>query len=118
MAYLALAGEARKFLVGRARSHDPSSRFPAFWGPNYDWVPDQDHGGVLIKTFQSMLLQTDGRKVLLFPAWPPEWDVSFKLHAPYRTVIEGEYRDGKLESLRVDPEERRADVEVLLSKKG
>ena len=116
MAYLGLAGEAAKSLAGRARSHDPGSRFPAFWGPNYDWIPDQDHGGVLIKTFQSMLLQTDGRKVLLFPAWPPEWDVSFKLHAPYRTVIEGEYRDGKLASLKVDPEERRADVEVLIPK--
>src|SRR4030042_2251793 len=23
---------------------------PAFWGPNYDWVPDQDHGGGLLKT--------------------------------------------------------------------
>jgi alpha-L-fucosidase 2 len=36
--------------------------------------------------------------------------VDFKLHAPLKTVIEGEYRDGKLQSLKVTPESRRADV--------
>jgi len=30
-----------------ARSYDRNERFPAFWGPNHDWTPDQDHGGVL-----------------------------------------------------------------------
>ena len=110
MAYLGLAEAARSNLVARARSHDPQSRFPAFWGPNYDWTPDQDHGGVLMKAFQSMLLQTDGRKILLLPAWPKDWEVSFKLHAPYQTVLEGEYRQGQVRSLKVTPEARRADV--------
>ena len=48
MAYLGLADDARSCLVSRARSYHRGSRFPAFWGPNYDWIPDQDHGGVLI----------------------------------------------------------------------
>jgi len=87
-------------------------RFPAFWGPNYDWTPDQDHGGVLMKTLQAMLLQTDGQKIFLLPAWPKEWNVDFKLHAPQQTVVEGVYRDGKMQSLRVTPESRRADVEM------
>ena len=52
MAYLGLADDARKAVVSRARSHDRGERFPAFWGPNYDWTPDQDHGGVLMKAFQ------------------------------------------------------------------
>jgi hypothetical protein len=112
MAYLGLADAARKAVVDRARNHDRGERFPAFWGPNYDWTPDQDHGGVLMKAFQSMLLQTDGRKVFLLPAWPREWDVEFRLHAPQRTVIEGVYREGTLRSLRVTPESRRADVEM------
>ena len=112
MAYLGLADEARQYLVARARHHDPDSRFPAFWGPNYDWVPDQDHGGVLMKAFQSMLLQTEGRKIFLLPAWPKEWNVEFKLHAPQQTVVEGVYRDGKIASLKVTPESRRADVEL------
>ena len=112
MAYLGLAEDARQSLVGRARNHDANSRFPAFWGPNYDWVPDQDHGGVLMKTFQSMLLQTDGRKIFLLPAWPKEWDVEFKLHAPQQTVLEGVFREGRLVSLKVTPASRRADVEM------
>jgi hypothetical protein len=113
MAYLGLAEEARKSLVSRARSHDEGERFPAFWGPNYDWTPDQDHGGVLMKEFQSMLLQTDGRQIFLLPAWPKDWDVEFRLHAPQQTVVEGVYRKGKLTSLHVTPESRRRDVTVV-----
>jgi hypothetical protein len=113
MAYLGLTGEARKAIVSRARSHDRNERFPAFWGPNYDWTPDQDHGGVLMKTLQATLLQTDGNKIFLLPAWPKDWNVEFKLHAPQRTVVEGVYHEGKMESLRVTPKTRRADVKML-----
>ncbi|MBN1417944.1 MAG: PDZ domain-containing protein, partial [Planctomycetes bacterium] len=52
--------------------------------------------------------------MLLFPAWPREWDVEFKLHAPYRTVVEGVYRAGKLERLAVTPQERAGDLLNLL----
>ncbi len=112
MAYLGLTNAAREAVVSRALSYDRGERFPAFWGPNYDWTPDQDHGGVLMKAFQSMLLQTDGQKIFLLPAWPADWDVDFKLHAPRQTVIEGRYRGGKMQELRVTPESRRADVEL------
>ena len=112
MAYLGLAEDARKNLVTRARSHDRGERFLAFWGPNYDWTPDQDHGGVLMKAFQSMLLQTDGQKIFLFPAWPKEWDVDFKLCAPQKTVVEGQYRDGRIQFLRVTPQSRMKDIET------
>ena len=66
----------------------------------------------LMKAFQSMLLQTDGKQIFLLPAWPKDWDVEFKLHAPQQTVIEGIYRDGKLASLRVTPEARRRDLVI------
>ena len=113
MAYLGLTDDARKAVVRRARSHDRSERFPAFWGPNYDWTPDQDHGGVLMKTLQAMLLQTDGSRIFLLPAWPKDWNVEFKLHAPQRTVVEGIYRGGKMQSLHVTPKTRRADVRIV-----
>ena len=45
-AYLGLTEDACKGLVERARHHDPGERFPAFWGPNFDWTPDQCHGNV------------------------------------------------------------------------
>ncbi len=112
MAYLGLTDQAKEYLVGRAENYDSQSRFPAFWGPNYDWVPDQDHGGILVKTFQSMLMQTDpySKKIYLLPAWPKDWNVNFKLHAPYNTILEGTVKNGKLESLKVSPESREQDV--------
>jgi alpha-L-fucosidase 2 len=65
-----------------------------------------------MKAVQAMLMQTEGRKIFLLPAWPKEWDADFKLHAPYRTVVEGSVRNGKLASLSVTPEDRRKDVIV------
>jgi hypothetical protein len=115
MAYLGLARDAKASVVGRARKKDGACRFPAFWGPNYDWTPDQDHGGVLMKTLQAMLLQTDGSRIFLLPAWPKDWGVSFKLHAPGQTTVECVYRGGKVEMLKVTPDSRRKDVEVMTS---
>ena len=119
MAYLGLADDARKNLVARARRHHRDSRFPAFWGPNYDWIPDQDHGGVLMKALQAMLLQPDpySDKIYLLPAWPQDWNVRFKLHAPNRTTVECEYRNGKIEALRVAPAARRKDIVVTEASK-
>lgn len=112
MAYLGLAEQAREYLVKRARSKHAASRFPVFWGPNYDWVPDQDHGSVLLKTVQAMLMQTDGREIHLLPAWPEDWDADFRLHAPWNTVVSGKVEKGKLVQLHVEPESRRKDVRV------
>ena len=62
---------------------------------------------------QALLMQTDGRKIFLLPAWPKEWDADFKLHAPFKTIVEGSVRDGKMTALNVTPEERRKDVTVV-----
>ena len=112
MAYLGLADQAREYVVKRARSKHAGSRFPAFWGPNYDWVPDQDHGSVLLKAVQAMLMQTDGRQIHLLPAWPKDWNADFKLHAPWNTTVSGKVEKGKLVQLSVEPESRRKDVKV------
>jgi hypothetical protein len=112
MSYLGLADEARSNLVTRARTMNKTCRFPAFWGPGHDWTPDEDHGGVLMRTFQTMLLQTDGQKIHLLPAWPKDWDCDFKLHAPGQTVVAGKIVDGKVVNLQVTPESRRKDVVV------
>jgi alpha-L-fucosidase 2 len=110
MALLGLTDQARAGLAERARQWDKNRRFPAFWGPNYDWTPDQDHGGVLTKTLQTMLLQCDGREIRLTPAWPEDWDADFRLHAPFRTVIEGRIRGGKVVALDVSPRSRQKDI--------
>ena len=111
-ALLGLTDEARKYVSDRFSQSHPGSRFPAFWGPNYDWIPDQDHGCNGLMALQTMLLQADDGKTRLFPAWPKDWDVEFKLHAPRNTILEGAYRAGKLERLRVTPETRGKDVLV------
>jgi alpha-L-fucosidase 2 len=112
-AFLGLAAETRQRVAARFASTNPGSRFPAFWGPNFDWIPDQDHGCNGLMALQTMLLQWDGRRIMLFPAWPKAWDVDFKLHAPMSTTIEGVFRGGKLERLTVTPVERADDLTVL-----
>jgi hypothetical protein len=111
-ALLGLTDEAARILSGRCHNSHPAYRFPATWGPNYDWLPDQTHGGNLMHSAQLMLMQPVGRKILLLPAWPAGWDVSFRLHAPGRTVVEAIVRGGKLAQLTVEPRSRRGDVEV------
>ncbi|TVP82359.1 MAG: hypothetical protein EA353_00480 [Puniceicoccaceae bacterium] len=70
-------------------------RFPAFWGPNLDWIPDFDHGSNLLMGLQTMLLQSEGTQTHLFPAWPKHWNVKFRLHAPGQRIIEGAWQDGQ-----------------------
>jgi len=112
-ALLGLTKTAADYLVGRAKNKHRASRFDTFWGPNFDWTPDQTHGGNLMMTLQTMLLQADNGKIRLLPAWPKDWDVDFKLHAPQRTTVEGRFKDGKLVNLNVTPKSRRKDVVVM-----
>ena len=77
-AYLGLADVARQYVVENYTAKS-EQRFPAFWGPNFDWLPDQTHGNVAAMALQSMLLQADGSRILVAPAWPKDWDVDFKL---------------------------------------
>lgn len=93
---------------------DGPYRFPAFWGPGFDWSPDHNWGGSGMIGLQEMLMQCDEGRIVLFPAWPAQWDIRFKLHAPGNTVVEAELRGGKVEKLKVTPEERRKDIIVKL----
>ncbi|MFD2720630.1 DUF5703 domain-containing protein [Hymenobacter monticola] len=110
-ARLGLTDEAAELTVKKLQ--DSGRRFPAFWGPGYDWAPDHNWGGSGMIGLQEMLLQTEGRKIILLPAWPKTWDVHFKLHAPYQTTVEVVVKDGKAQVLHVWPEARRADVIVM-----
>ena len=85
-------------------------RFKWFWKGGHDWEPDMDNGGAGMSIVQLMLLQTRGDKMLLFPAWPKDWDVRFKLHAPQNTTVEGVYEKGVLKQLRVTPQSRAKDL--------
>jgi hypothetical protein len=111
-ARLGLTNEAWRLTALKLQNSE--RRFPAFWGPGFDWVPDHNWGGSAMIGLQEMVMQTDGKRILLFPAWPKDKDVHFKLHAPYNTTVEAEWKDGKLQMLNVLPVERKGDVEILL----
>ncbi len=111
-AILGLVEEAKRQILFKAGNSNPNHRFPAMWGPNFDWLPDQDHGSNILLTLQHMLLFADGDRIHLLPAWPRDWNVNFRLHAPHRTVVEGRVKDGKLRELKVTPKSRLKDVVV------
>jgi alpha-L-fucosidase 2 len=59
---------------------------------------------------QYMLLQCDGSRILILPAWPRNWDANWKLHAPMRTTVEGIVENGELRKLTITPEIREKDA--------
>jgi alpha-L-fucosidase 2 len=109
-ALLGLADEAKAMVTRNFTTSHAGSRFSSFWGPNFDWVPDQDHGCVAMLALQYMLLQCEGERILVLPAWPDGWDAEWKLHAPMRTTVEGVVRGGELRKLTITPEVREKDV--------
>jgi len=110
-ALLGLTEDARQVVIKEFTNYG-DQRFKWFWSAASDWIPDLDNGGAGMTTLQYMLLQTDGRRVQLLPAWPKDWTADFKLLAPYRTTVEGHIENGRITDLKVMPESRRKDVVV------
>ena len=110
-AVLGLADEAQKTVTDEFSNYG-NERFPWFWKPAHDWIPDLDNGGSGMITLQEMLMQCDGRRIILLPAWPRDWSADFKLHAPYETTVEASARNGKIIRLKVTPPSRSKDVAV------
>lgn len=94
-ARMGLADEAMEITLKKLT--DAPRRFPAFWGPGHDYVPDHNWGGSGMIGLQEMLLQTGTKDELIFlPAWPSNYDVRFKLHASHGRVVEVNYKEGKI----------------------
>ena len=94
-ALVGATAEAQRMVTSNFLNKHNGSRFPAFWGPNYDWVPDQDHGSVAATALQYMLLQHQQNELILLPAWPADWKVSFRMHTPGNSILEGYYEPEK-----------------------
>ncbi|MFV8326638.1 DUF5703 domain-containing protein [Flavobacterium sp. ZS1P14] len=112
-ARLGLTDQAAKYTV--LKMANSGRRFPAFWGPGFDWVPDHNWGGSGMIGMQEMLLQEANGKIYIFPAWPKDWNVHFKLHATQNTTVEAELQNGIVKILKVVPEERKKDIINLLN---
>ena len=109
-ACLGLTDEAQRLVM--LKMQDGPYRFPAFWGPGYDWSPDHNWGGSGMIAVQEMLMQEVDDTLYLFPAWPKEWDVRFRLHASRSTVVEAELRRGKVINVHVTPARAPANIVV------
>ena len=109
---MGLAAEALAY--NKQKLRNSPRRYPTFWGPGHDWVPDPNWGGSGMIGLQEMLLQTVGNKIYIFPAWPKGKDVYFKLHAPQNTTVEVEYLGGEVKKLHVSPIHRLKDVQILI----
>ena len=92
-ACLGLTGEARRLNLQKL-ANGPY-RFPAFYDPGFDWAPDHNRGGAGMIGLQEMLLQEapDG-ELILFPAWPREWDCRFRLHTLDGRTVEASISKG------------------------
>lgn len=111
-ARMGLTDEAKEITLKKMT--DAPRRYPTFWGPGHDWVPDHNWGGSGMIGVQEMLMQVVGDKIYLFPAWPKEWNVDFKLHAPGNTIVEGNLNNGKVKNLKVTPQQRKKDIIIQL----
>ena len=89
-------------------------RFPGFFGVlqgDFNWFPDAEHPDGAAAALQWMLLQSDGERILLWPALPSTWvDVDFSLRAWHNTTVTASCRGGRTVSLEVNPPERRKSV--------
>ncbi len=108
-ALLGLTDEAQKVVIKEFTSFG-GQRFPWFWSRNSDWIPDMDNGGAGMTTLQLMLLQCDGQRIQLAPAWPTDWTADFKLHAPGNTTVSAHLEHGHISHLLVTPATRAQDV--------
>jgi len=115
----ALIGEAAtaaELVLARAATEPAEGyRFPGFAPHFQDFDPSADHFANMNRCVQDMLLQSgddgfDSTTIVLFPAWPCNWDVSFKLWGPLATSVEVEYAAGKLVSMTVTPPSRTGAV--------
>jgi len=93
-ALLGLESEAVAHLIRQTGMTDVRALFPAFWGPNFDDTPDQDHGGMTVLCLMFALLYSDGDRYEVFPAWPKKWDVQFRLPLKRGVYICGSQVDG------------------------
>ena len=53
---------------------------------------------------QEMLVQEGEDCICLFPAWPEQWDVEFKLHLPGRRIIKAQKHGDSIDYAVYDSE--------------
>ena len=112
-AYLGLTSQAESFVLGSLGQGTKSGwRFPTFSDGQPDGDPSVERPAIGKIAFQAMLMHPEtGDDINLLNAWPNDWDVQFKLHAPKQTVVKGS-RAGNHIAYTATPASRASNVTV------
>lgn len=112
-AYLGLMDSMIKHLKQRIELKHEKARFPIFWSSNFDWSPDEDHGGNLMITINAMLLQYENDNLFILPTFPKNWNVDFKYNLPGKTKLIFSYKDGKVKKIIFTPPTKKYKVKIF-----
>lgn len=89
---------AKQILEYNCSYRHKNARFPAFWGPAYDSLPDTDHAANIQTQLQYMVMRREGDTIHLLPAFPREWKCCFRLWVDRETFVSCTYEDGQIKT--------------------
>ncbi len=92
------------------RSFVRGGRFEGSWGPDFANLPKNAAADPLADVLRDMIVQAQGGKIYLFPGWPEDVDVSFRLALSGNRRIEAVYKDGKFDEIEVWPKRQTGNV--------
>ncbi|RZO18595.1 MAG: hypothetical protein EVB09_01380 [Verrucomicrobiaceae bacterium] len=84
---------------------------PQFWGSNFSELPPiKDGVDALVASLRPLLIEATGKRVCLFPGWPLDQDISFRMDTVTGLGVEVVYRDQEIKRLEVYPKQRTNEV--------
>ncbi len=90
---------------------DKSLGFPQFWGSDFSLLPsEKDEVDALVDSLRPLLIETTGKRVCIFPGWPVDKDISFRIDTVTGLGVEVVYRDQEIKRLEVYPKQRTNEV--------
>lgn len=100
----------KKLCVDEVTENSGKYRFPAFWGPGFDWMPDFNWGGSAMIGLHAMLMQeSDDGSIQILPAWPKDEDVHFRLWASGHRMVEVLYQEGKIVEYTINGKKQKTE---------
>lgn len=102
--------EASEFL--KKKLGNGEHRFPAFWGPGHDWIPDFNWGGSGALQLQEMLLQEYKGNIYILPCWDKEVPVHFRLYCTGKGIVECYYDGISIQKLITEPKDLMSRIIV------
>lgn len=115
LASLGFADEAGQALLASWGEGQAQENFPYLIGSATRGTPDFVRAGDAMAGLHAMLVAAEPNaegRIFLLPAWPKNWDVTFRLRVPGNTQIDAVIEGGVIRSLVINPVARRDQVVV------